>query len=63
MSKKQDKSWHSVGDVYLGHEVRTNEIYVGGRYYNSSAQIHLSIGEAKWLRKMLLKALKRRNKK
>ena len=59
---KKDISWQSDGDVYLGHEVSTNEIYVGGRYYSSSAQIHLSIGEAIWLRRALSKAIGRRNK-
>lgn len=57
--KKKDKSWKSDGDVYVGHLVGDNTIYVGGRYYQNTAQIHLSLGEAKWLRKHLLEAIKR----
>ena len=59
---KKDVSWHSDGDVYCGHQVSPEMIYVGGRHYNGSGQVHLSLGEAKWLIKHLRKALDRRNK-
>jgi hypothetical protein len=60
MRKKKDMSWDSHPmDVYVGHEVSSNMVYVGGKYYGSSAQVHLSIEEAKWLRKHLLLAIRR----
>lgn len=59
--KKQDKSWdsHPIGRVYVGHEVSNDLIYIGGSYYQDSAQIHLTVKEAKWLQRHLEKALKR----
>lgn len=60
MGRKQDKSWKSKGDrVYVGHSVHDDIVYIGGAYYESSAQIHLTKKDAEWLMKNLPKALKR----
>jgi hypothetical protein len=63
---KKEVSWDSGGiDVYLGFEPKSigdqpeDCIYVGGRYYGSTAQIHLSLKEAKWLLRHLPKAIKK----
>lgn len=61
---KKDKSWHAKKwtKPYVGHDVSKNIVYIGGSYYQSSAQIHLEIEEAKWLLRMLPKAIARANK-
>jgi len=64
MAKKKDKIWdsHPIGRVYVGHKVQDSMIYIGGAYYQDHAQVHLTIAEAKWLKKYLNEAIKRTKK-
>lgn len=63
----KDKSWMTGKlKAYVGHQVPRTEpselenlIYIGGRHYESTAQIHLSVEEAKYVRDKLDLAIAR----
>lgn len=60
--KKKDVLWDFPDEssfTYVGAQMNAPQIYVGGKYYSDVAQIHLSLEEAKWLRKTLLLAIRR----
>lgn len=47
------------GGAYVGSERKQQLIYVGGPHYESSAQVHLTVTQAKEVRKLLGVAIKR----
>lgn len=47
------------GEAYVGCERKNKLIYVGGPYYCDSSQIHLTVKQAREVRKLLGEAIRR----
>lgn len=47
------------GNAYVGCERKEQLIYVGGPYYTDHAQVHLTVKEAREVRKLLGEAIRR----